>query len=58
MMVEMEEMASRPFASVTVEIDRKLDLAEKKETNSVDLRKRKKVNKSVFTLMYIGPEFF
>ncbi|XP_063432339.1 attractin-like protein 1 isoform X2 [Mytilus trossulus] len=42
MMVEMEEMASRPFASVTVEIDRKLDLAEKKETNSVDLRKRKK----------------
>ena len=43
MMVEMEEMASRPFASVTVEIDRKIDLAEKKETNSIDLRKRKKV---------------
>ena len=42
MMVEMEEMASRPFASVTVEIDRKTDQAEKKETNSIDLRKRKK----------------
>ena len=42
-MVEMEEMASRPFASVTVEVDRKPDQAEKKETNSTDLRKRKKV---------------
>lgn len=42
MMVEMEEMASRPFSSITVEIDRKYSQigAEKKET---DLRKRKKV---------------
>lgn len=41
-MVEMEEMASRPFSSITVEIDRKYNQigAEKKET---DLRKRKKV---------------
>lgn len=44
MMVEMEEMASRPFASVTVEVERKIDLIEKKETNSIDLRKRKKGN--------------
>ena len=43
MMVEMEEMASRPFSSITVEIDRKYSQigAEKKET---DLRKRKKVS--------------
>lgn len=42
-MVEMEEMASRPFSSITVEIDRKYSQigAEKKET---DLRKRKKVS--------------
>nr|XP_022341694.1 attractin-like protein 1 isoform X2 [Crassostrea virginica] len=43
MMVEMEEMASRPFSSITVEIDRKYSQigAEKKET---DLRKRKKTS--------------
>ena len=42
--MEMEEMASRPFASVTLEIDRKCEVigAEKKEPN-LDLRKRKKV---------------
>jgi hypothetical protein len=38
----MEEMASRPFSSITVEIERKYEQigAEKKE---LDLRKRKKV---------------
>lgn len=43
MMVEMEEMASRPFSSITVEIDRKYSQigAEKKET---ELRKRKKTS--------------
>ncbi|XP_061186273.1 attractin-like protein 1 isoform X2 [Saccostrea echinata] len=51
MMVEMEEMASRPFSSITVEIDRKYDPigAEKKET---DLRKRKKTNTKPSQIAY------
>lgn len=53
MMVEMEEMASRPFSSITVEIDRKYSQigAEKKET---DLRKRKKVS-HWRSVMYLSP---
>ena len=47
MIVEMEEMASRPFSTVVMEIDKNIDNvnAEKKEINP-DLRKRKpaKVN--------------
>ncbi|XP_021361114.1 attractin-like isoform X3 [Mizuhopecten yessoensis] len=45
MIVEMEEMASRPFSTVTLEIERKIDnyVAEKKDLN-LDLRKRKKIN--------------
>lgn len=43
MIVEMEEMASRPFAVTTLEFERKQDpgQAEKKDTNP-DLRKRKR----------------
>ncbi|KAK3590248.1 hypothetical protein CHS0354_041323 [Potamilus streckersoni] len=46
MMVEMEEMASRPFAVVTLELEKKIEAgnAEKKDIN-VDLRKRKRVSK-------------
>ncbi|XP_069140084.1 attractin-like protein 1 isoform X2 [Argopecten irradians] len=45
MIVEMEEMASRPFSTVTLEIERKMDncVAEKKDLN-MELRKRKKIN--------------
>lgn len=45
MIVEMEEMASRPFASAVLEIERHVEntSAEKKETNPV-LRKRKRTS--------------
>ena len=45
MTMELEEMASRPFASAVIEIDKKFDgcVAEKKD-NSTDLRKRKRVS--------------
>ncbi|XP_056005895.1 attractin-like protein 1 isoform X1 [Ostrea edulis] len=51
MMVEMEEMASRPFSSITVEIDRKYEQigAEKKE---MDLRKRKKTSTKPSQIAY------
>ncbi|KAL4231921.1 hypothetical protein ACF0H5_009497 [Mactra antiquata] len=43
MIVEMEEMASRPFSTAVLEIEKRIDNtgAEKKETNT-DLRKRKR----------------
>lgn len=46
MIVEMEEMASRPFSSVTVEIDKKIEpcIAEKKDNIGTDIRKRKKIH--------------
>jgi hypothetical protein len=56
MMVEMQQMASRPFASVCVEVDRKVDHAvggappERKELRDhVDsaLRRRKKVQSNL-----------
>ena len=45
MIVEMEEMASRPSAAITLEIEKKYDncMAEKKD-NNLELRKRKRVN--------------
>ena len=49
MIVEMEEMASRPSAVITLEIEKKYDncMAEKKD-NNLELRKRKRVNNSDF----------
>ena len=47
MIVEMEEMASRPSAVITLEIERKYDscVADKKD-NNLELRKRKRVSAS------------
>ena len=44
-MVEMEEMASRPFATTLLEIEQKSDQAsaERKDTGT-ELRKRKRVS--------------
>ena len=49
MIVEMEEMASRPSAVIALEIERKYDncMADKKD-NKLELRKRKRVNISNF----------
>ena len=48
MIVEMEEMASRPFATAVLEIERRVENigAEKKDPNP-DLRKRKRVSRSL-----------
>ena len=61
LMVEMQQMASRPFSSVCVEVERKMDPAagggapERKELKDhVDtaLRRRKKVNALLLSLLY------
>lgn len=55
MIVEMEEMASRPSAVITLEIEKKYDncMAEKKDTN-LELRKRKR-NTNKPTQMALEP---
>jgi hypothetical protein len=54
MIVEMEEMASRPFATAVLEIERRVENigAEKKDVNP-DLRKRKRVSTSIGTYTFI-----
>lgn len=46
MIVEMEEMASRPFATAVIEVERRIENigAERKDNNNPDLRKRKRVS--------------
>lgn len=56
MIVEMKQMASRPFANLAVEIDLRFEPAvlERKDHLDTLLRRRKKVGTLILLSLYIG----